>query len=182
MILQTATSGSDLYSLGCTVYFLLTGRVPFPGGTALEKIVRHQVETPAPLSQQVPALPPRVIAIVEQLMADRPKPVSRRRGAGPVLDRLADGRRDARGQRPRDQDGRKCLFPQSDRIMHWFLFFVAGVLGGLILALLLRQPWTRAAGTQMPRKLSSSDRDSTAPPTFVVERTGDSSSRASLQQ
>ena len=39
---------SDLYSLGCTFYYLLTGQVPFPGGTAAEKMIKHQFEEPTP--------------------------------------------------------------------------------------------------------------------------------------
>src|SRR5262249_23725951 len=40
----------DLYSLGCTFYFLLTGSVPFPGGTTLEKLIRHSTEAPRPIT------------------------------------------------------------------------------------------------------------------------------------
>src|SRR5262249_60077128 len=39
----------DLYSLGCTFYHLLTGRVPFPGGNWTSKLLRHRLEAPAPL-------------------------------------------------------------------------------------------------------------------------------------
>jgi serine/threonine-protein kinase len=60
---------SDLYSLGCTFYFLLTGHVPFPGGTKFEKLVRHGTETPAPVESFRPDLPPQVGAIVRRLMA-----------------------------------------------------------------------------------------------------------------
>src|SRR5262249_26922619 len=35
---------SDLYSLGCTFYYILSGEVPFPGATALEKLVKRLTE------------------------------------------------------------------------------------------------------------------------------------------
>jgi serine/threonine protein kinase len=64
---------ADLYSLGCTFYFLLTGRVPFPGGSATEKLIKHQSQQPVPVHQQRPETPPVVAAIVAKLMAKRPQ-------------------------------------------------------------------------------------------------------------
>jgi serine/threonine-protein kinase len=63
---------SDLYSLGCTFYFLLVGEAPFPGGNTLEKMIRHTTEAPKPLALRRPDLPPAVAAIVERLMAKHP--------------------------------------------------------------------------------------------------------------
>src|SRR5439155_1109285 len=40
---------ADLYSLGATFYFLLTGQPPFPGGTVSQKLVWHQTRQPKPL-------------------------------------------------------------------------------------------------------------------------------------
>jgi serine/threonine protein kinase len=63
---------SDLYGLGCTFYYLLTGRVPFPGGSTLEKLIRHSTEPPTPLRELRPDVPPGVVAVVERLMAKNP--------------------------------------------------------------------------------------------------------------
>jgi serine/threonine-protein kinase len=64
---------SDLYSLGCTFYFLLTGRVPYPGGTSLEKLIRHASDDPVPIDKIRPKVPAEVIRIVARLMAKRPE-------------------------------------------------------------------------------------------------------------
>jgi serine/threonine protein kinase len=64
---------SDLYSLGCTFYYLLTGQVPFPGGTSLEKLIRHNTEQPAPVEELRPEVPAAVAAIVRRLLAKKPE-------------------------------------------------------------------------------------------------------------
>ena len=63
----------DIYSLGCTFYFLLTGRVPFPGGTALDKLIRHSTEMPAPVTQFRQDVPPAVLSILQRMIAKRPE-------------------------------------------------------------------------------------------------------------
>jgi serine/threonine protein kinase len=70
--LHKADIRSDLYSLGCTFYFLLTGQVPFPGGKAVEKLIRHGVEQPTPIHELRPQIPAAVVAIIERLMAKQP--------------------------------------------------------------------------------------------------------------
>lgn len=40
------SEASDIYSLGCTLYYAITGKVPFPGGTTKTKAKRHLDETP----------------------------------------------------------------------------------------------------------------------------------------
>lgn len=63
---------SDLYSLGCTFYFLLTGQVPFPGGTALEKLIRHSSNAPASLDHFRSDVSAEVGDIVQRLLRKDP--------------------------------------------------------------------------------------------------------------
>src|SRR6266566_5636662 len=51
-------SRGDLYGLGCTLYFALTGRPPFPGGSALEKIQRNRGEDPERVTNLKSNVPP----------------------------------------------------------------------------------------------------------------------------
>src|SRR5262245_58120386 len=59
---------SDLYSLGCTFHYLLTGQVPFPGRTAIEKLMCHHLETPLAVNLLREGVPPKVHAIVDRLL------------------------------------------------------------------------------------------------------------------
>ncbi len=71
--LHKADIRSDLYSLGCTFYYLLTGRVPFPGGKVMDKLIRHGTEKPQPVAELRPDVPPAVAAVVARLLAKHPK-------------------------------------------------------------------------------------------------------------
>jgi serine/threonine-protein kinase len=70
--IHAADIRSDLYSLGCTFYFALTGRAPFVGETAMEKLIKHLTEEPLPIQQVRPEVPASVAAIVRRLMAKSP--------------------------------------------------------------------------------------------------------------
>ncbi len=63
---------ADLYSLGCTLYFLLIGRPPFPGGTLIQKLRRHEREEPEPVEHQRPDVPAGLPPVLRRLMAKRP--------------------------------------------------------------------------------------------------------------
>ncbi len=63
---------SDIYSLGCTLYFLLAGRPPFPDGTALQKLLRHNADQPADIRVDRPDLPAEAQAILARMLAKRP--------------------------------------------------------------------------------------------------------------
>jgi WD40 repeat protein/tRNA A-37 threonylcarbamoyl transferase component Bud32 len=63
---------ADLYSLGCTMYFLLSGQVPFPGGTLIQKLDRQRWQTPPSVDQLRRDVPAAVAAVVRRLMAKHP--------------------------------------------------------------------------------------------------------------
>jgi serine/threonine protein kinase len=77
---------SDLYALGCSIYFALSGTPPFPGGTSLEKIRRQRNIPPPPLEDMNSQVPSRMTRLVERLMAKNP--VDRLSSALEVRDRL----------------------------------------------------------------------------------------------
>jgi serine/threonine-protein kinase len=64
---------SDLFSLGCTMYALLTGRTPFPGETDLERLVGRLKGPPTPITECRPDLPPTVVRVLEKLLARQPE-------------------------------------------------------------------------------------------------------------
>ena len=63
---------SDVYSLGCTLYQLLAGRVPFPGSSMSEKVRAHETQPPPSLDEACPDMPGGLALVVERMMAKRP--------------------------------------------------------------------------------------------------------------
>ncbi len=70
---QAADIRSDLYSLGCSLYFLLTGQLPFPGGSIMNKLGRLRDEEPRPIEQLRPDCPTALAAVLRKLMAKAPR-------------------------------------------------------------------------------------------------------------
>ena len=77
---RNADIRSDIYSLGCTFFFMLTGQPPFPQGTVLQKLLQHQGDQPPDIREFRPDLPDEVYRILQKMMAKDP----RHRYAGPV--------------------------------------------------------------------------------------------------
>lgn len=69
---RSADVRSDLYSLGCTLFYMLTGRAPFPVGTVLQKLLSHSSEMPPDVRTLRDGIDDSVAAIVNKLLAKQP--------------------------------------------------------------------------------------------------------------
>lgn len=78
---------SDVYSLGCTLYYAITGKVPFPGGNTAEKMQRHLTEVPRDPRQFVSTLPADIVKLMSQMMEK--DPAKRLPSAATAVQRLA---------------------------------------------------------------------------------------------
>ncbi len=77
---------SDIYSLGCTLYYAVTGKVPFPGGTLRDKARAHCQLAPLDPRRLIPELSDEFVEVVADMMAKRPE--DRIGTAAEVIERL----------------------------------------------------------------------------------------------
>jgi serine/threonine-protein kinase len=70
---RLADARSDIYSLGCTFFYMLAGRPPFPEGTVLQKLLQHQGDKPPDIREFRPELPDEASRILDKMLAKDPR-------------------------------------------------------------------------------------------------------------
>ncbi|HEY1066551.1 MAG TPA: serine/threonine-protein kinase, partial [Pirellulales bacterium] len=64
---------ADVYSLGCSFYFLLTGHPPFPDGSQTQRLMAHQQTPVKPIAEERPDCPPELWDVIQRMMAKKVK-------------------------------------------------------------------------------------------------------------
>jgi len=70
---RSADVRSDIYSLGCTLFFMLSGQPPFPEGTVLQKLLQHQADDPPDVRRWRPDVPEELSRLLRKMMAKEPR-------------------------------------------------------------------------------------------------------------
>ena len=84
---HTVDTRADIYSLGCSLYFLLTGQPPFTEGTLVQRLISHQTKIPPAVAEFRSDVPDELIQILLKMMAKNRK--DRTSTAGDVVERLS---------------------------------------------------------------------------------------------
>jgi serine/threonine protein kinase len=117
------THVSDIYSLGCTLYYAVCGKVPFPGGTTREKARKHTEETPWHPRRFNAELHEEFVEVIADMMEK--EPTQRIQSAAEVVSRLEQWAGDAShllgsvraswkaGPLPSDEDDHRVDLPQD---------------------------------------------------------------------
>jgi eukaryotic-like serine/threonine-protein kinase len=110
---HTVDIRADIYSLGATFYFCLTGHEPFPGGTIAQKLLRLQTEPPAPIREMRPDVPADLAALIDRMMAK--DPAERPQTPHQVVDALAAYTAEPIGPPPAGEMPQRCPAAQVKR-------------------------------------------------------------------
>lgn len=70
---HSADIRSDIYSLGCSLYHMIAGQVPFPHPGLAEKLFAHQSQEPPRLEDFVPEVPPGLGEVIRTMMRKKPE-------------------------------------------------------------------------------------------------------------
>ncbi|MBY0587950.1 serine/threonine protein kinase [bacterium] len=124
----TVTPETDIYALGCTLFFLLAGRAPFTGEKLSDVMRGHTSEKPPAISSLRPDAPKLLDAIIAKMLAKDPQ--QRYRQASEVLDALQrlPKEADAPAVSPRPSSPRRVSTPSPARSRSPFPFVLLSLL------------------------------------------------------
>jgi serine/threonine protein kinase len=173
---------ADLYSLGSTLYHLLTGQPPFPHGTVLQKLIAHRERFAAPVRQLCPEVPKALSDVIARLMEK--EPANRYPNPSEVAQALAafaDAPAAASNPNAKTPIAQSSTKPfRGRRQIGWIIGAAALLLLGIgLLSLILRgtQPPTEQAALPSSRdenalaggtRTEKSNAPATVPKTFII--------------
>jgi eukaryotic-like serine/threonine-protein kinase len=125
---QEIDARTDLFSLGCTMYRLLTAKYAFPGSTQEDRLVKRIKEPHVPIKDVRPGLSSELVAVLDRLLATRPED---RFGSAalaadalesliPKIDRIESGPQANSGKRKPDA-GASSIADEPEKPLDWSL-------------------------------------------------------------
>ncbi len=70
---KSVDARADIYSLGATLYSIMTGRIMYPDKTTTQKLLLHQTTDPEPITKFVKGIPPELALVIGKMLAKKPE-------------------------------------------------------------------------------------------------------------